>query len=55
MLVGWYGLERFLLENLKPYGNALIGMSVFQLLSIGFVIYAVVMIWTNRDNISTDE
>jgi prolipoprotein diacylglyceryltransferase len=48
MLVGWYGVERFLLEFLKPYGNALIGMSVFQLLSIGFVVYAVVMIWTNE-------
>lgn len=48
MLVGWYGLERFLLEYLKPYGNVFIDMSVFQLLSIGFVVYALVMIWTNE-------
>lgn len=50
LIVGWYGVERFVLEFWKPYGAAVAGMSVFQILSVVFLAYSVIMSATNRGN-----
>ncbi len=43
-MIGFYALERFVLEFWKPYASALVGLSLFQLLSIALLIYATAMI-----------
>jgi phosphatidylglycerol---prolipoprotein diacylglyceryl transferase len=46
LALAWYGLQRFLWEFLKPY-DALIGpLTVFHLLSLFILLYAVVMLMT---------
>jgi phosphatidylglycerol---prolipoprotein diacylglyceryl transferase len=46
LALAWYGLQRFLWEFLKPY-DALIGpLTVFHLLSLFVLLYAVVMLMT---------
>jgi prolipoprotein diacylglyceryltransferase len=46
LALAWYGLQRFLWEFFKPYG-ALIGpLTLFHLLSLFVVLYAVVMLAT---------
>jgi prolipoprotein diacylglyceryltransferase len=44
--VGFYAVQRFALEFLKPYGALFAGLTVFQFLSIALLVYAVVMIAT---------
>lgn len=44
LLVGFYGLERFVLEFWKPYGAVLAGLCLFQLLSLILLAYALVMV-----------
>lgn len=44
--VGFYAVQRFALELLKPYGALFAGLTVFQFLSIVLLVYAVVMIAT---------
>lgn len=43
ILVGFYGAQRFFLEFLKPYEPILAGLTVFQLLSVAMILYAVVL------------
>jgi phosphatidylglycerol:prolipoprotein diacylglycerol transferase len=46
LAVGYYGLQRFLWEFIKPYG-ALVGpFTLFHILSLLLVLYAIVMIAT---------
>jgi len=46
LALAWYGLQRFVWEFLKPYG-ALIGpLTLFHLLSLAILLYAVVMLVT---------
>ncbi len=46
LALAWYGLQRFLWEFLKPYG-ALVGpLTVFHLLSLFILLYAVFMLMT---------
>jgi prolipoprotein diacylglyceryltransferase len=46
LAAGYYGLQRFIWEFIKPYG-ALVGpLSLFHILSLLIVLYAVVMIAT---------
>jgi prolipoprotein diacylglyceryltransferase len=40
LMVGFYGLQRFGWELLKPYEGAVVGLSVFQLLSLALIAYA---------------
>jgi prolipoprotein diacylglyceryltransferase len=43
-LVLWYGVERFGLEFLKPYPAVLAGLTVFQIVCIGLVLYALILL-----------
>jgi phosphatidylglycerol---prolipoprotein diacylglyceryl transferase len=55
LAVGYYGLQRFVWEFLKPYG-ALIGpFTLFHVLSAALVVYAVVMIATTRKPRALDD
>jgi prolipoprotein diacylglyceryltransferase len=44
--LGFYGLQRFLWEFFKPYGAAIGPLTVFHLLSLLILLYAVVMLAT---------
>lgn len=46
LVIGLYGLQRFLWEFFKPYGTVLGPFTLFHLLSAAIVIYAAVMIVT---------
>jgi prolipoprotein diacylglyceryltransferase len=46
LAVGWYGLQRFAWEFLKPYGMLLGPFTLFHLLSATVLVYAIVMIAT---------
>jgi prolipoprotein diacylglyceryltransferase len=46
LAVGFYGLQRFAWEFLKPYGLLLGPLTLFHLLSIAILLYAVVMLAT---------
>ncbi|MEE9313180.1 MAG: prolipoprotein diacylglyceryl transferase family protein [Rhizobiaceae bacterium] len=41
--VAFYAIERFILEFFKPYGSLVANLTIFQLLSIGLLGYAVLM------------
>jgi prolipoprotein diacylglyceryltransferase len=44
LLVLWYGVERFGLEFLKPYPAVFAGLTVFQIVCIGLVLYALILL-----------
>jgi len=46
LALAWYGLQRFLWEFLKPYGAWLGPLTLFHLLSIFILLYAVAMLVT---------
>ena len=46
LALAWYGLQRFIWEFLKPYGTLIGPLSLFHLLSLAVLIYAVVMLAT---------
>jgi prolipoprotein diacylglyceryltransferase len=46
LAAGWYGLQRFAWEFLKPYGTLLGPFTLFHLLSAAVLLYAVAMIAT---------
>jgi phosphatidylglycerol---prolipoprotein diacylglyceryl transferase len=46
LAVGFYGLQRFALEFIKPYGTLVGPFTLFHLLSAAIIAYAVVMIAT---------
>jgi prolipoprotein diacylglyceryltransferase len=46
LALGWYGLQRFLWEFLKPYGKLVGPFSLFHLLSLSVLLYAAVMLAT---------
>ncbi|MGR6468143.1 prolipoprotein diacylglyceryl transferase family protein [Rhizobium sp. PAMB 3182] len=54
LAVGFYGLERFVLEFWKPYGAVIAGLSVFQLLSLLMVGYALVMLQGSRSAVQPE-
>jgi phosphatidylglycerol---prolipoprotein diacylglyceryl transferase len=55
LALAWYGLQRFVWEFLKPYG-ALIGpLTLFHLLSLSVLLYAVVMLATAPASRSSHE
>ncbi|MEE9375292.1 MAG: prolipoprotein diacylglyceryl transferase family protein, partial [Rhizobiaceae bacterium] len=41
--VAFYATERFILEFFKPYGSIIAGFTIFQLLSLGLLGYAMMM------------
>lgn len=41
--VGFYAAQRFLLEYWKPYGDVVAGLTIFQILSLALLAYAIVM------------
>lgn len=43
LMVGWYSLQRYAWEFLKPYGTVLTGQNVFHLISLCLIAYALVM------------
>jgi phosphatidylglycerol---prolipoprotein diacylglyceryl transferase len=44
LAVGFYGLERFIIEFWKPYGALIANLSIFQLLCIVLIGYALIML-----------
>jgi phosphatidylglycerol---prolipoprotein diacylglyceryl transferase len=46
LALAWYALQRFLWEFLKPYGALLGPLTLFHLLSLFILLYAVVMLMT---------
>jgi len=48
LLVLWYGTERFALEPLKPYPTLIGGLTVFQVVCLGMVIYALILLRPKR-------
>jgi prolipoprotein diacylglyceryltransferase len=46
LALGWYGMQRFLWEFLKPYGRLIGPFSLFHLLSLFVLLYAAVMLAT---------
>jgi prolipoprotein diacylglyceryltransferase len=46
LALGFYGLQRFIWEFFKPYGAVIGVLTLFHLLSIAILIYAVVMLAT---------
>ena len=41
--VGFYAVQRFVIEFWKPYGALVAGLTVFQILSMALLVYALVM------------
>jgi phosphatidylglycerol---prolipoprotein diacylglyceryl transferase len=48
LAVGFYGIQRFFWEFLKPYATVIGPFTIFHLLSIGLAAYGGFMIWTKR-------
>jgi prolipoprotein diacylglyceryltransferase len=48
LLVGWYAVQRFCWEFLKPYGAVVGPFNIFHFLCAGLLVYAAVMIKGNR-------
>ena len=48
---GFYGVQRFAWEFLKPYPDVISGLNLFHLLSAGLVAYAVVMTLRAREGL----
>ena len=48
LVVGWYGLQRFVWEFLKPYATLIGPFNLFHVVCLGLVLYAAVMIRRNR-------
>ena len=48
VVVGWYGLQRFAWEFLKPYATITGPLNLFHFVCLGLVLYAVVMIRGSR-------
>ncbi|MEN3286926.1 MAG: phosphatidylglycerol---prolipoprotein diacylglyceryl transferase, partial [Bradyrhizobium sp.] len=46
LALGFYGLQRFVWEFFKPYGPITGPFTLFHLLSLGILLYAVVMLTT---------
>jgi prolipoprotein diacylglyceryltransferase len=44
LVVGYYGLQRFLIEFLKPYGHVFGPFTIFHLLSLALIAYSAVML-----------
>jgi prolipoprotein diacylglyceryltransferase len=55
LAVGYYGLQRFLWEFLKPYGPLIGPLTLFHLLSILIFLYAAIMIATAPPPSSADD
>ncbi|MFQ5668275.1 MAG: prolipoprotein diacylglyceryl transferase family protein [Gemmatimonadales bacterium] len=49
LMVGWYALQRYGWEYLKPYGPVFAGQNVFQMAALVLVFYAIVMIRKTED------
>ncbi len=43
LMVGWYALQRYGWEFLKPYETVVAGQNVFHLTALGLIVYAIVM------------
>jgi prolipoprotein diacylglyceryltransferase len=48
LAVGFYGVQRFFWEFLKPYATVFGPFTIFHLLSMALAAYAAFMIWANR-------
>lgn len=48
LMAGWYGVQRFAWEFLKPYGAVAGPFNIFHFLCAGLLVYAVVMIKGNQ-------
>lgn len=55
LFVGWYGIQRFAWEFLKPYPTVLGPFNLFHVLCVAIVAYGVVMIGRDRELHSTVE
>ena len=49
LFVGWYALQRFAWEFLKPYPTVLGPLNLFHLVCIGMLTYSAFMLWRSHD------
>lgn len=49
LFVGWYGVQRFLWEFLKPYPTLLGPLNVFHLICLAMIVYSAVMMRTSDE------
>ena len=55
LAAGFYGLQRFALEFIKPYGTLIGPFTLFHLLSAAILAYAIVMIATAPNSRTADD
>ena len=48
LAIGYYGMQRFVWEFLKPYGSLVWGFSLFHFLSVALIVYAALMLLTQE-------
>jgi phosphatidylglycerol---prolipoprotein diacylglyceryl transferase len=48
LVVGWYGLQRFVWEFFKPYATVIGPFNLFHIVCLGLVLYAAAMIRSTR-------
>jgi phosphatidylglycerol:prolipoprotein diacylglycerol transferase len=48
LMIGFYGLQRFLWEFMKPYGHIAGPFSLFHLVSMALAAYAATLLWRSR-------
>jgi len=53
VFVGWYGVQRFAWEFLKPYPRLFGPFTLFQILCVAMMAYSLVMIGRNREHYSS--
>jgi phosphatidylglycerol---prolipoprotein diacylglyceryl transferase len=53
VFIGYYAVQRFFWEFLKPYPPVMLGLNVFHFLMLGLIIYAVVYARRARDPLPT--
>lgn len=53
LTVGFYGVQRFVWEFLKPYATLAFGLNLFQFLCLGLMVYAVITAWVRSNHART--
>ena len=51
IVVGFYALQRFFWEFLKPYHTVVAGFNLFHILCLGLMIYSSILIYRRRSNV----
>lgn len=49
LFTGWYGVQRFAWEFLKPYPTVIGPLNLFHLVSIALIVYSILMLRPSHD------